>query len=134
MESPKIIYKETAIVALGEGIGVGLMLAVFALLGYFDLTVLLGGLMGGILALGNFFLMSYFAVKAAGKAQNQDVKGGKSTMQFSYFFRLILMFAALAVCAKSGLMNLLALVIPILLVRPIIMFAEFFRRKGGTQT
>jgi hypothetical protein len=43
------------------------------------------------------------------------------------------MFGALVVCAKSGMTNLLALVIPVLLVRPIIMIAEFFRGKGGTQ-
>ena len=68
---------------------------------------------------------------AADKALAEDVKGGQATMQFSYIFRLIFMFGALAVCAKSGMMNLLALVIPVLLVRPIIMFAEFFRKKGG---
>ena len=70
---------------------------------------------------------------AADKAQQQDVKGGQATMRFSYIFRLIFMFGALVICAKSGMMDLLALVIPVLLVRPIIMIAEFFRGKGGTQ-
>ena len=36
MDSRKIVYKETAIVAIGVGICVGLMLAVFALLGAVD--------------------------------------------------------------------------------------------------
>ena len=134
MESPKFIYKETAIVALGEGIGVGLMLAVFALLGYFDLTVLLGGLMGGILALGNFFLMSYFAVKAAGKAQNQDVAGGQKLVQLSYMGRMIGLLVALVLCAKSGWFHVLALAIPLVFPRPALTIAEFIQKKGGRKS
>ena len=50
MESRKLVFKETAIVAAGEAICVAAMIGVFVLLGYYDTAVLLGGLMGGILA------------------------------------------------------------------------------------
>ena len=56
MESRKYTFQETAVVAAGVGVGVGLMLIVFAVTGYFDITVLLGGLMGGFLSVANFFL------------------------------------------------------------------------------
>lgn len=134
MESRNFVFKETAIVALGEGIGVALMLAVFALLGYFDLTVLLGGIIGGILAVGNFFLMSYFAVKAADKAQNQDVAGGQKLVQLSYMGRMIGLLAILVLCAKSGWFHVLALAIPLVFPRPALTVAELIQKKGGRKS
>lgn len=134
MESRKFIYKETAIVATGEGVGIALMLIVFWLLGYFDLTVLLGGIMGGILAVGNFFLMSYFAVKAADKAQNQDVAGGQKLVQLSYIGRMVGLLVALVLCAKSGWFHVLALAIPLVFPRPTLTLAELIQKKGGKQS
>ena len=131
MDSRKIVFQETSVIAIGEAICVPLMVLAFFLCGAFDRTVVFGGLAGALIATANFFFMAMSTSLAADKALAEDVKGGQATMQFSYIFRLIFMFGALAVCAKSGMMNLLALVIPVLLVRPIIMFAEFFRKKGG---
>ena len=131
MDSRKIVFQETSVIAIGETICVPLMVLAFFLCGAFDRTVVFGGIAGALIATANFFFMAMSTSLAADKALAEDVKGGQATMQFSYIFRLIFMFGALAVCAKSGMMNLLALVIPVLLVRPIIMFAEFFRKKGG---
>ena len=131
MDSRKIVFQETSVIAIGEAICVPLMVLAFFLCGAFDRTVVFGGIAGALIATANFFFMAMSTSLAADKALAEDVKGGQATMQFSYIFRLIFMFGALAVCAKSGTMNLLALVIPVLLVRPIIMFAEFFRKKGG---
>lgn len=131
MDSRKIVFQETSVIAIGEAICVPLMVLTFFLCGAFDRTVVFGGIAGALIATANFFFMAMSTSLAADKALAEDVKGGQATMQFSYIFRLIFMFGALAVCAKSGMMNLLALVIPVLLVRPIIMFAEFFRKKGG---
>ena len=133
MDSRKIVFQETSVIAIGEAVCVPLMVLAFFLCGAFDRTVVFGGIAGALIATANFFFMALSTSLAADKAQAEDVKGGQATMQFSYIFRLIFMFGALAVCAKSGVMDLLALVIPVLLVRPIIMFAEFFRRKGGNQ-
>lgn len=133
MDSRKIVFQETSVIAIGEAICVPLMMLAFFLCGAFDRTVVFGGIAGAVIATANFFFMALSTSLAADKAQQQDVKGGQATMQFSYIFRLLLIFGALFVCAKSGVMNLLALVIPVLLVRPIIMIAEFFRGKGGTR-
>ena len=46
MDSRKIVFKETAIVAVGELICSGLMVGVFALLGYFKMNVLSRALAG----------------------------------------------------------------------------------------
>ena len=129
MDSRKIVFRETAVVAVGEVVGVSAMLAVFALLGSFDRSVLLGGIVGGIMAILNFFFMAVGASLAADKAEAQDVKGGKSLLQTSMLLRYAVLFVLLFACAKSGLFNAIALVIPLIFVRITISVAEFFRKK-----
>lgn len=129
MDSRKIVFRETAVVALGQAVCVGLMLAVYALLGRLSTPVVLGGILGGVLAAVNFLFMAIGTSLAADKAERQDVKGGKSLMQASYLLRLGLLFLILFACAKSGLFDLVALVLPLLFVRPVLTVAEFFRKK-----
>lgn len=131
MDSRNIVFKETAIILVGELIFLPLMLLVFYLAGHFDRTVVYGGLAGAVLAVVNFFAMAMSTSVAADKAAQQDVKGGQATMQTSFILRQLLLFGALILCAKTGVMNLLTLVLPVLFVRPIITIAEFFRKKGG---
>ena len=129
MDSRKIVFRETAVVAIGEVIGVAVMYAVFTLLGYFDKPVLLGGMIGGGMAILNFLFMAIGASLAADKAEAQNVKGGKSLLQTSMLLRYAVMFIVLFACAKSGLFNTIALVVPLVFVRPTITVAEFFRKK-----
>ena len=71
--------------------------------------------------------------KAAEKAMEQDVKGGKAAIKVSYTLRLIVMAVLLLVFAKSGHCNALAMVCPLVLVFPILTVIEFFRKAGGKQ-
>lgn len=128
MESRKFVFHETGIIAIGEVICLALMLAVYALLGRFSREVLLGGIIGALLAVLNFFFMAMGASMAADKAVNQDVKGGQKQIKLSYFVRMIAIFVILFACVKSGLCNALASVLPLLFVRPVITVAEFFRK------
>ena len=130
MDSRKIVYRETGIVSVGQIVCLAVMYAVFALLGYFDRSVLLGGIIGTLLSVGNFFFMAVSASLAADKAMGQDVKGGNALMKSSYMLRLLVMFLILFACVKSGLCNVFASVIPLVFVRPIITVAEFFRKSG----
>ena len=130
MDSRKIVLHETLTVLIGEAVGTAAMFGIFALLKSLDLSVLLGGLIGILLAVGNFFFMAMSASLAADKAAEQDVAGGKKMMQSSYMIRLVVLFGVLFLCAKSGFFNLFALVIPLVFVRPTITVAEFFRKKG----
>ena len=131
MESKNYVLKQTAVLALGQVVCVAAMVGVFALLGYFDYTVVLGGLMGGLVATLNFLFMAIGITLAADKAAEQNVKGGKSLVTGSYMLRLILMFVVLFACAKSGHFHVIALVAPLVLVRPILTVAEFFTKKGS---
>ncbi len=131
MDSRKLVLRETGIIALGEAICIAAMFAVYALLGYFDATVLLGGLVGGILSILNFFFMAINTCQAADKAVEQDVKGGKSLMRMSYAGRMLAIFVILFAFVKSGRCDALASVLPLVFIRPIITIAEFFRKPEG---
>ncbi len=130
MNSRKLVLVETGIVAVGQVICTGLMIGAFALLHHFDRTVLLGGIIGALVSIGNFFVMAMSAMIAADKAINQDVKGGKATIKSSMAGRLLAMAVILIVFAKSGYCNVLAMVIPLVFTRPILTVSEFFRKSG----
>ena len=133
MDGRKIVFRETGVILIGEGICVGVMLGLCALLGWLDLSVALGGFFGGVLAVLNFFFMAVGTSLAADKAQEQNVGGGKKLLQMSMTVRYALLFVILVALAKSGLCNPLALVVPVFLVRPIITFGEFFRKRGDSK-
>ena len=130
MESRKIVYRETAVVAIGEAICCAIMVGVFALLGECDTSVLLGAFFGWALTVGNFLFMAIGTSLAADKAQAQDVKGGKAVIQSSMALRLLVLFVLLFALAKSGFCNVFALALPLAFVRPVLMLGEFFRKKG----
>ncbi len=129
MDSRKIVLQQTAQIALGEVIGTALMMGVFALLGKFDLSVLFGGIAGCVITVANFFFMAVVAELAADRALKQDVEGGKKLVKTSQTIRYFVLAAVLVLCAISKVFNLLALVVPLLFVRPILLLAEFFRKK-----
>lgn len=131
MDSRRLVMYETKIVLLGEVICVAAMLGIFALLGKFGMSVLLGGLIGGLLSVANFFFMAVNAVMAGDKAAGQDMKGGKKLIRLSYTVRVIILFGVLFAVVKSGVGNVFASVLPLLFVRPIITIAEFFRKKDA---
>lgn len=131
MESRKIVYRETGVVAIGVAVCTAVMMLVFALAGFFDLSVLWGGLAGAALSIGNFFFMALGTSLAADKAEKQDVSGGSLLVRNSYMLRLLILFVLLVVCAKTEVFNLIALVLPLVFVRPTLTVVEFFRKKGA---
>ena len=135
MNSRKYVFKETGTVAIGQVICVAVMLGIFALLGRFHLAVLWGALVGAALAIANCFLLCLFANMAADKVEKQeDAAGGQKLIQLSYMGRMIGLFVILVLCAKSGVFNLISLVIPLAFNRPILTAAEFLKKKGGKKS
>ncbi len=130
MKSKNTAFRETASVAIGQVLCTAAMIAVFALVGKYSLSVLLGGLLGAAVATANFFIMSFVANLAADKAEAQDVAGGQKLIHLSYLGRMIGMFLVLILCAKSGYFHPLALVLPLAFTRPILTIAELFKKKG----
>ena len=130
MESRKLVFSQTLVVLAGEIFLSAVMVGIFALAGHFDRSVLLGAVVGALLAAANFFLMALSADCAADKAEKQNVKGGQALIQLSYIGRLIRLFLVLVLCALTKIFNLFALVIPLVFTRPILTVSEFLKKKG----
>lgn len=133
MSKPKYILFQVLPVLIGQLLLSALMVGVFAALGYFDTGVVYGAAAGALIATLNHLVLVFGVVAASDKAEKQDVKGGQALVQISYTGRLIVLFLILVLCAKSGVFNLLALVLPLAFTRPILTVAEFFKKKGGSE-
>ena len=134
MDFRKFVLKESAFLACGQLICVSVMLGIFALLGYYDRSVLLGGIFGGILAILNFFMMAVMASVAADKAEQQDVKSGQLLVRLSYILRMGALFAILFALTYSKLCHPIAAILPLVFNQPLIYIGEFFRKSGETKT
>ena len=132
MDSRKFVITETLIVLAGEIIGSAAMVGIFALLGKFDSTVLLGAVVGALAATLNFFFMALFASMAADKATEQKVAKGQALVRASYLIRMAVLFLLLFAFAKSGLCNVVTLVVPLIFIRLTLTIAEFFRKPGDS--
>ena len=133
MSKPKYILFQVLPVLIGQLLLSALMVGVFAALGYFDTGVVYGAAAGALITTLNHLVLVFGVVAASDKAEKQDVKGGQALVQISYIGRLIVLFLILVLCAKSGVFNLLALVLPLAFTRPILTVAEFFKKKGGSE-
>lgn len=134
MDSRKFLFTQTGLVFAGEVLCSAAMVGIFALLGKYDSTVLIGAAVGAIAATANFFFMALVASMAAEKAMNQNVKGGEAMIKGSYIARMAVLFVVLYAFVKSGLCNVITLVVPLIFVRPILTIAEFFRKPGELDT
>lgn len=131
MNNRKYILSQALTVLIGEVALSALMVGVFAILGYFDISVVLGAAAGAVIATVNHLVLVLGVIAASAKAEKQDVKGGQALVQMSYMGRLVGLFLILVLCAKSGVFNLIALALPLAFTRPILTIAEFFNKKGG---
>lgn len=131
METRKYLCSQSLTVLIGELVLSAVMVGIFALLGRFDVSVVLGAVAGSLIATLNHTILVLGVLIASEKAEHQDVKGGQALIQLSYIGRLIGLFLILILCAKSGIFNLLALVIPLAFTRPVLTIAEIINKKGG---
>lgn len=133
MDNRKEILRQTGEIALGVALCTGLMLVIYYGIGKFSMKVLWGAVAGFVLGVLNFLIMAVMACRAADKAQEQDVNAGKVLMQGSYFARLVLLFAVLVVLVKTGWCDPLAMVIPLVFVRPVITVMELMIKKKSKE-
>lgn len=133
MDSRKQILRQTGEIAAGVALCTGIMLIVYYAIGKYSPQVLYGALAGFCLGVGNFLAMAIVASRAADKAQSQDVNAGKVLMQSSYFIRLVFMFVIMVVLTKVQLCDPLAMVIPLVFVRPVITATELLIKKTSKE-
>ena len=129
MDSKKIVLRETAIIAIGELILSAIMVGIFAALDKFNLIVLLSALGGCVVTIGNHFFMAITVSLAADRAEQGDVEQAKKMVQTSSSLRLLAVAALMVLGIVMG-GNLIALLLPLVFTRPVLLLAEFFRKKG----
>ncbi len=130
MKKPDPLVGEVLLVSIGEIVATAVMFGIFALGGFWSIKVLWGGLLGCFLAIVYYGLTALGVAIASKKAAAQDVSGGQRTLRVSMLLRFALLLAVLAMALKGGLVNPIALVVPLFLFRPILSVCEFFRKSG----
>lgn len=114
MKIAPAVKKETGHIALGTAVGVAIMLVVFAVLGRFDAGVAVSGILGGALAVANFFLLGLTVQKIA---NGEPEDRARKWMQFSYNMRMLLMVVWLIVALAVPFFNWIAALVPLLMPR-----------------
>lgn len=129
MDSRKAVMKETLLVTVGVLLCSAIMVGVYALLGYFSLNVLFSALGGSLIIILNYFFLAVTVSLAADKAEQGKADEAKKLIRLSPAVRLVVMAAALFIGIKAG-GNVIALVLPLVFLRPVLMLGEFFRKRG----
>ena len=125
MKLDRTVLRETTYIFGGTFILSILMQMVFVLAGAWNITVLLGNLLGLIAAVGNFLLMGITVQIAVTK----DEKESKKLVKLSQMGRLFLMLIIALIGYLVPIFSLLAVVIPYLFPRIAIMFRPMFNKK-----
>lgn len=122
----RTVLNETGYIAASVLILSMLMQAIFLITGKWDITVLLGNLLGGGAAVANFFFMGLTVQNAVEK----DEKEAANLMKLSQSGRLFAMFVIALVGHLAPCFNLLAVVIPFIFPRIAVMVRPLFDKKG----
>ena len=121
----RTVLTETGYIALSVLILSALMQAVFLAVGAWDGAVLLGNLLGGAVAITNFFLMGLTVQAATAK----DEKSAKAAMRSSQSLRTVFLFAAAALGVLLPCFDTIASLLPLFFPRIAIFFRPLVGRK-----
>lgn len=122
------VRRETLYIAAWVIIFSAVMEAVFLVIGAWDITVLVGNLVGAAAAVLNFFLMGITVQKALGKPE----KEAADLMRLSQTMRMMMLFAVALIVCLIPAFHLIASLIPLLFPRVAIMFRPLFDRQMQT--
>ncbi|MCR5672008.1 MAG: hypothetical protein K6G10_13465 [Butyrivibrio sp.] len=123
MKIQPAVKTETGKIAIGTGVGVLIMFAVFFVLHMvipqdapfslavpFDHRVILGGIGGFLVAVGNFFWMAMTVQKVA---STEDESKARQTMGVSYRYRTLLQLLWVVLAIVVPVFNLVAGIVPL---------------------
>ncbi len=111
------VKKEIRLMAVGCAACSLVCVLVFLIIGKFDLSVVIGALVGFALAVGNFILMSLSIVKAL---ETGDENAAKVKMHSSYIRRTIIMLAVMALSIAVDWINWIPVLLSVFYPRIII--------------
>ena len=129
MDSRKIVFRQTAVIAVGELICSAVVVGVFAAFNNFSMTVLWSALCGCAVMIVNYFFIAVTVSLAADRAEKGEPEQAQKSVQLSSALRLACMAAVLVGAILLGA-NTLALLLPLLFIRPIVTLVQFFMKEG----
>ena len=122
----RTVAAETVYISAFTLIFSALMESVFLVLGRWDITVLLGNILGAAASVANFLLMGITVQCALDKEE----KDAKTLMKFSQSGRLLMLFAVALIGHLVPVFNLVAVVVPFVFPRIAVMLRPMFNKKG----
>lgn len=134
MQKHRDVLCQTGRLAVALVICVGCMLGIYGLLGRFTSSVLLGAVLGSVLAIGNFLSLSITVSNALDRAaRDQDPQRAQLSIQASSVVRLLVLAAIYILLFRAQICDPVAALIPLLLAQAALKLVEFFRKddKGG---
>lgn len=125
-----VVRKETKYIAAWVLVLSAVTQAVFLVIGRWDMTVLLGNVLSGVAAVGNFFAMAVTVVRAVDKEKKDAAQMMKlsSTARF-----LVLLLTVLVGALLPEVFSIWTVLIPLLFPRIAIAFRALFERSKGRE-
>ena len=123
MQKHRDVLQQASRLAVAVALCIAAMLAVYALTGHFTNAVLLGALIGFVMAMGNFLSLSITVSNAMNRAAN----GGSPQIQTSSVVRPVILVIIYILLFRAGLCDPLAAILPLLFAQVCIKLIDFFR-------
>ena len=117
MKLEREVVREIKKMAVGCAVCSLIVAAVFAVIGKFDYTVLVGAAVGWLLSFGNFFFMTLGVIKAL---DTGDESAAKLKMHSSYIARTVVMLAVMAVAIIADFIHWVPVVVSVFYPRIVI--------------
>ena len=127
MKIDKAIKQESIYLLIGVVILSAIMEAVFLICGAFDYTVILGNILGGGIAVLNFFLMGITLQKSL---TDTEIKTAENRMKMSQSFRFLMLIIVAVIGGALPCFNIVAVVIPFFFPR-VVMTARGLKIKDS---
>ena len=125
MQKHRDVLQQASRLAVAVALCIAAMLAVYALTGHFTNAVLLGALIGFVMAMGNFLSLSITvsnAMNRAGSPQKAQLE-----IQTSSVVRPVILVIIYILLFRAELCDPLAAILPLLFAQVCIKLIDFFR-------
>lgn len=124
------VRKETIRIAIGTVALCALMQLVFLVLNRWDVNVLYGTILGCVASVANFFFMGMTIQKAV----LLEKEAAAVKIRASLTLRMLMMVAVAIIGGVIPVFNLLAVIIPFLFPRIIIVFCQIIDKRANTSS
>lgn len=128
MQKHRDVLQQAGRLAVAVALCIAAMLAVYALTGHFTNAVLLGALIGFVMAMGNFLSLSITVSNAMNRAANGgSPQKAQLEIQTSSVVRPVILVIIYILLFRAELCDPLAAILPLLFAQFCIKLIDFFR-------